>query len=188
MLNPKGRICVAQILPLILLLLLCLGIAFYHRFKRNENCILSLNHHIAYIAFTLLLLAVIVPSFFSLSLNPVYQRLANRLAPSFLCALGFFVVLFFLRSTHHTIRIKSFRVVEVSYTLPDQTPSYIKHFFVQNHIRILDHDLQVQSGNKDRLYTNIYSLIIPNDISLSFISDSLSMHPDIKRIHFRNNV
>lgn len=129
-----------------------------------------------------------VLSAFSPVFRAVYRAIFIHLVNSPTYALGFIIIVLFLNSVHRAIKVKSFRVVEISYTQIDQTPSFIKHFLVQNNIRVLDQDLQVQSNNEERLYTNIYSLIIPNDISISFISDSLSSNQDIKRIRFRNNV
>ena len=127
-------------------------------------------------------------SVFSPVLRAVYHEIFILLSDSLTYAVGFIIIVLFLNAAHRVIKVKSFRVVEISYTQIDQTPSFIEYFLAQNNIRVLDQDLQVQSSNKERLYTNIYSLIIPNDISLSFISDSLSSNQDIKRIRFRNNV
>ena len=67
-----------------------------------------------------------------------------------------------------------------------ETLSFLSEYFSQKGCGILDVDFHAEARPEGNLYTNMYTLTMPNRISYVDIIETLSEHPNIRRVRTRN--
>lgn len=102
-----------------------------------------------------------------------------------------FLVVFVLQLLGRIVHINAVKHVEVRFTNRQTTLPFINAYFESVGIRVLDIDFHIENlrdspHHSDSLYTNIYTLHLPGQISYTDIVTHLSEYQDIQAVRTRN--
>ena len=96
------------------------------------------------------------------------------------------IVLVILRMMQKIIHVHTLKKLEVQFVHRQETLSFLSDYFAQKGCGILDVDFHAETRPEGNLYTNMYTLTMPNRISYVDIIETLSEHPNIRRVRTRN--
>ena len=96
------------------------------------------------------------------------------------------IVLVILRMMQKIIHVHTLKKLEVQFVHRQETLSFLSEYFSQKGCGILDVDFHAEARPEGNLYTNMYTLTMPNRISYVDIIETLSEHPNIRRVRTRN--
>lgn len=104
------------------------------------------------------------------------------------CCVVVMMVLIFLQKIIHVNAIKS---LEVRYSRRQETQTFLNKYFEEHGIDVIDADFHIESTDKvpdegHNMYTNIYTLHLPNNINYADIVGALSENPHIYMVRTRN--
>ncbi len=80
------------------------------------------------------------------------------------------------------IHVRVSKKLEVRFVHRIETIEYINKYFEARHIQTVDIDFHVTSTDGSNVYTNIYSLQLPHDVSYTEIVNNLSEHQNVLSI------
>lgn len=96
------------------------------------------------------------------------------------------IVLVILRMMQKIIHVHTLKKLEVQFVHRQETLAFLSEYFSQKGCGILDVDFHAEARPEGNLYTNMYTLTMPNRISYVDIIETLSEHPNIRRVRTRN--
>ena len=96
------------------------------------------------------------------------------------------IVLIVLRMMQRIIHVHTLKKLEVQFIHRQQTLTFLSEYFAKQGVKILDVDFHAETKPEGNLYTNMYTLTMPNRISYVDIIETLSEHPNIRRVRTRN--
>jgi putative Mg2+ transporter-C (MgtC) family protein len=101
------------------------------------------------------------------------------------------IILAVLSLFQRIIHVNVLKHVEVKYINRTETMGFINNYFEQNNIRILDIDFHIEtfSNSTDidkNMYTNLYTLHLPPNLSYTDIVTHLSEHNGVQTVRTRN--
>ena len=96
------------------------------------------------------------------------------------------VVLITLNLMQRIIHVHTLKKLEVQFVHRQETLSFLTEYFARQNVKILDVNFHAESRNDGNLYTNMYTLTMPSRISYVDIIETLSEHPNIRRVRTRN--
>ena len=96
------------------------------------------------------------------------------------------IVLVILRMMQKIIHVHTLKKLEVQFVHRQETLAFLSEYFSQKGCGILDVDFHAEARTEGNLYTNMYTLTMPNRISYVDIIETLSEHPNIRRVRTRN--
>ncbi len=96
------------------------------------------------------------------------------------------IVLVILRMMQKIIHVHTLKKLEVQFVHRQETLAFLSEYFSQKGCGILDVDFHTEARPEGNLYTNMYTLTMPNRISYVDIIETLSEHPNIRRVRTRN--
>ena len=67
-----------------------------------------------------------------------------------------------------------------------ETLTFLSEYFASKKIQILDVNFHAESKVEGNLYTNLYTLTMPHNINYVDLIETLSEHPNIRRVRTRN--
>ena len=96
------------------------------------------------------------------------------------------IVLVVLRVMQRIIHVHTLKKLEVQFIHRQETLSFLSEYFNKQGVKILDVYFHAETKEDNNLYTNMYTLTMPNRISYVDIIETLSEHPNIRRVRTRN--
>ena len=96
------------------------------------------------------------------------------------------IVLIVLRMMQKIIHVNSLKRLEVQFIHRVETLAFLSDYFSTKKIGILDVDFHAESKPEGNLYTNLYTLTMPANINYVDLIETLSEHPNIRRVWTRN--
>lgn len=96
------------------------------------------------------------------------------------------IVLVILRMMQKIIHVHTLKKLEVQFVHRQETLAFLSEYFSQKGCGILDVDFHAEARPEGNLYTNMYTLTMPNRISYVDIIETLSEYPNIRRVRTRN--
>ena len=99
---------------------------------------------------------------------------------------GSLFVILVLLMMQRIIRVRPSKKLEVRFVHRVETIEYINAFFSKRGIQTVDIDFNVSSSDSKNIYTNVYTLHLPKDVTYTEIVNSLSEHSNILSIRTTN--
>ena len=96
------------------------------------------------------------------------------------------IVLVVLRMMQRIIHVHTLKKLEVQFIHRQETLNFLSEYFAKQNVKVLDVDFHAETKADGNLYTNMYTLTMPNRISYVDIIETLSEHPNIRRVRTRN--
>ena len=93
------------------------------------------------------------------------------------------VTLMFMQRMVHVNAIKN---VEVKFIHRKETLAFINAYFEEANIKVLDVDFHVENDQDYNLYTNLYTLHLPDRTTYTDIVNHLSEHANVQSVRTRN--
>ena len=93
------------------------------------------------------------------------------------------VTLMFMQRMVHVNAIKN---VEVKFIHRKETLAFISAYFEEANIKVLDVDFHVENNQDYNLYTNLYTLHLPDRTTYTDIVNHLSEHANVQSVRTRN--
>ena len=93
------------------------------------------------------------------------------------------VTLMFMQRMVHVNAIKN---VEVKFIHHKETLAFINAYFEEANIKVLDVDFHVENNQDYNLYTNLYTLHLPDRTTYTDIVNHLSEHANVQSVRTRN--
>ena len=102
----------------------------------------------------------------------------------FLALIGCLIILLVLRVIKKVFRVQSSKRIEIYYTNREETKKFLTRYFANMSINVLGLDYSVDTNNVEKnSYINLYTLSLPDTISISSVVEDLSEFEHIRRIH-----
>lgn len=95
---------------------------------------------------------------------------------------GSLFVFFVLILMQRIIHVRVTKKLEVRFVHRIETIEYINHYFEARGIQTVDIDFHVTNTDDRNVYTNIYSLQLPHDVTYTEIVNNLSEHANVLSI------
>ena len=99
---------------------------------------------------------------------------------------GCAIVMVTLTLLQRVVRVNAVKHVEVKFIHRVETIAFINGYFQSIGVKVVDVDFHVENKGKYNLYTNLYTLDMPNDTSYTDIVNKLSEYVNIQGIRTRN--
>ena len=103
-----------------------------------------------------------------------------------LAAVGCVIVMVTLTLLQRVVHVNAVKHVEIKFIHRVETLAFINDYFQSIGVEVLDVDFHVENRGKFNLYTNIYTLDMPNNTTYKDIVNKLSEHANIQGIRTRN--
>ncbi len=100
--------------------------------------------------------------------------------------IGALFVILVLIVMQRIIHVHVSKKVEIRFVHRVETIEYINRYFELNSIRVIDQDFNVTSIDGQNVYTNVYTLHLPEQVSYTDIVNHLSEHVNIMSIRTTN--
>ena len=96
------------------------------------------------------------------------------------------VVLVILRLMQRIIHVHTLKKLEVQCVHRQETLTFLNEYFAGMGVKVLDVDFHAETKRDGNLYTNLYTLTIPNHTNYVEIMATLSEHANIRAVRTRN--
>lgn len=96
------------------------------------------------------------------------------------------VVLVILRLMQRIIHVHTLKKLEVQFVHRQETLAFLNEYFAGMGVKVLDVDFHAETKRDGNLYTNLYTLTIPNHTNYVEIMATLSEHANIRAVRTRN--
>lgn len=104
-----------------------------------------------------------------------------------LAVTGCVIVMGVLTLLYRLLHTRTTKQLEIQFTKRAKTMAAIDEFFDSQGIRIADIDFHMENQNEVNVYTNLYTLIIPEKTTYTEVVRGLSEFSDIRSIHTINS-
>lgn len=99
---------------------------------------------------------------------------------------GCAVVMVTLIFMQRLVRVNTIKNVEVKFVHRKETLAFINAYFEEANIKVLDVDFHVETHQDANLYTNLYTLHLPDRTTYTDIVGHLSEHANVQSVRTRN--
>lgn len=96
------------------------------------------------------------------------------------------IVMVVLSLMQRLVHVNTVKNVEVKFVHRVETIAFINAYFQKMGVKVLDVDFHMENKDDRNLYTNLYSLDMPNHTSYVDIVNQLSEHVNIQSVRTRN--
>lgn len=96
------------------------------------------------------------------------------------------VVLITLNLMQRIIHVHTLKKLEVQFIHRQETLAFLNEYFTKLGVKILDVNFHAETRTEGNLYTNMYTMTMPSRVSYVDIIETLSEHPNIRRVRTRN--
>ncbi len=96
------------------------------------------------------------------------------------------IVLVVLRVMQRIIHVHTLKKLEVQFVHRQETLAFLSDYFQKKGCGILDVNFHAETRAEGNLYTNLYTLTMPNRTNYVDLIEALSEHPNIRRVRTRN--
>ena len=103
-----------------------------------------------------------------------------------MAALAGLIVLVVLKMLQKIIHVHSLKRLEVQFVHRQETLTFLADYFARMNIHVLDMDFHAETKPEGNLYTNLYTLTLPANTNYVSLIETLSEHPNIRRVRTRN--
>jgi len=103
-----------------------------------------------------------------------------------LALIGCIMVILTLMFMQKLVHVNAVKHVEVKFIHRVETLNFINCYFDEAQIKVLDVDFQVDNSGERNLYTNLYTLHLPNKMTYTDIVNKLSEYSNVQSIRTRN--
>ncbi len=104
----------------------------------------------------------------------------------FMAVISGVVVLVILRLMQRIVHVHTLKKLEVQFIHRQETLTFLSEYFAGMGVKVLDVDFHAETREEGNLYTNLYTLTIPNHTSYVDIIATLSEHANIRTVRTRN--
>ena len=95
---------------------------------------------------------------------------------------GCVIVLLTLTVMQRVVQVKQLKHLEIKYVKRNVTLPVIRAYFEEHNIQVLDVDFHVENREEEKLYTNLYTLNLPNRSAYRDLVTHLSEYENIEGI------
>lgn len=99
---------------------------------------------------------------------------------------GCFVVIVTLMFMQRVVHVHAIKNVEVKFVHRRETLAFINDYFASVSIQVLDVDFHVENSADHNLYTNLYTLHLPEKMTYTDIVNHLSEHANVQSVRTRS--
>lgn len=102
---------------------------------------------------------------------------------------GSILVILVVVVLNRILKTKRIRQIEIKYYHRKDTSNFLRRYFQKNHIRIEHYSFHINKADmdgNDRIYTTVYTIKIPKNISYDKMLNQLSANNDIVQINVVN--
>ena len=92
-------------------------------------------------------------------------------------------VMFSLTVIRRIVHMPNVKRLEIKYIHRVATKEFLTKFFESRGIELTDILFDVENSEGRRLYRNIFTVHVPEELSLPQLIEELATHPDIRKIH-----
>lgn len=118
--------------------------------------------------------------------NSACLGLAAGMGYYHLALAGCAVVIVTLMFMQRVVHVNAVKNVEVKFIHRVETLAFINKYFEESGIKVLDLDFHVENKEDRNLYTNLYTLHLPDKTSYTDIVNHLSEHANVQSVRTRN--
>ena len=118
--------------------------------------------------------------------NVACLGLAAGMGDYTLALAGCCVVIVTLRFMQRMVHVNAIKNVEVKFIHRKETLAFINAYFEEANIKVLDVDFHVENNQDYNLYTNLYTLHLPDRTTYTDIVNHLSEHANVQSVRTRN--
>ena len=91
--------------------------------------------------------------------------------------------MFSLTVIRRIVHMPNVKRLEIKYIHRVATKEFLTKFFESRGIELTDILFDVENAEGRRLYRNIFTVHVPEELSLPQLIEELATHPDIRKIH-----
>lgn len=118
--------------------------------------------------------------------NVACLGLASGMGYYKLALAGCCVVIVTLMFMQRMVHVNAIKNVEVKFIHRKETLAFINAYFEEANIKVLDVDFHVENNQDYNLYTNLYTLHLPDRTTYTDIVNHLSEHANVQSVRTRN--
>ena len=118
--------------------------------------------------------------------NVACLGLASGMGYYKLALAGCCVVIVTLMFMQRMVHVNAIKNVEVKFIHRKETLAFINTYFEEANIKVLDVDFHVENNQDYNLYTNLYTLHLPDRTTYTDIVNHLSEHANVQSVRTRN--
>ncbi len=118
--------------------------------------------------------------------NVACLGLAAGMGYHVLALIGCLVVIVTLMFMQRVVHVHAIKNVEVKFVHRKETLAFINDYFASVSIQVLDVDFHVENSADHNLYTNLYTLHLPEKMTYTDIVNHLSEHANVQSVRTRN--
>lgn len=104
----------------------------------------------------------------------------------FIAAVGCVCVIAVLMVMQRIVHVNTVKKVEVTFVHRIESMQFINDFFKEKEIKTIDLDFHVEAKDGVNIYTNIYTLQMPNSITYTEVVNQLSEYPNMMSVRTTN--
>ena len=104
----------------------------------------------------------------------------------FIAAVGCLCVIAVLMVMQRIVHVNTVKKVEVTFIHRIESMQFINDFFKEKEIKTIDLDFHVEAKDGVNIYTNIYTLQMPNSITYTEVVNQLSEYPNMMSVRTTN--
>ena len=104
----------------------------------------------------------------------------------FIAAVGCVCVIAVLMVMQRIVHVNTVKKVEVTFVHRIESMQFINDYFKEKEIKTIDLDFHVESKDGVNIYTNIYTLQMPNNITYAEVVNQLSEYPNMMSVRTTN--
>lgn len=104
----------------------------------------------------------------------------------FIAAVGCLCVIAVLMVMQRIVHVNTVKKVEVTFVHRIESMQFINDFFKEKEIKTIDLDFHVEAKDGVNIYTNIYTLQMPNSITYTEVVNQLSEYPNMMSVRTTN--
>ena len=104
----------------------------------------------------------------------------------FIAAVGCVCVIAVLMVMQRIVHVNTVKKVEVTFVHRIESMQFINDYFKEKEIKTIDLDFHVEAKDGVNIYTNIYTLQMPNNITYTEVVNQLSEYPNMMSVRTTN--
>lgn len=104
----------------------------------------------------------------------------------FIAAVGCVCVIAVLMVMQRIVHVNTVKKVEVTFVHRIESMQFINDYFKEKEIKTIDLDFHVEAKDGVNIYTNIYTLQMPNSITYTEVVNQLSEYPNMMSVRTTN--
>jgi len=100
----------------------------------------------------------------------------------FIAIAGGALVLVVLKVMQRIVHVNTERKLEIKFVQRVETIDFINNYFAKHEIKTLDIDFNVDTSGEENVYTNVYTLYLPQNVNYPDVVNDISEHENVLSI------